>query len=152
MPFGLGAARNLAPRWIYYAVPRRDRGLAHACSEVVVAILFVALFGFGPFAGFLTLTFATIGFIGKLLAEDIEDSRPRPARGDPRDRRGLVAAGQLWRAAAGDAAADRDCRLYRLDINFRESAVDRHRRCRRHRGHTEHRDRPLRVRRRRRRS
>ena len=32
----------------------------------------VAIFGFGPLAGFITLSFATIGFLAKLLAEDIE--------------------------------------------------------------------------------
>jgi phosphonate transport system permease protein len=48
------------------------RGLAQL-QEIIIAILFVAMFGFGPFAGFLTLSFATIGFLAKLLAEDIED-------------------------------------------------------------------------------
>ena len=37
-----------------------------------MAILLVAIFSFGPLAGFLTISFATIGFLSKLLAEDIE--------------------------------------------------------------------------------
>lgn len=31
------------------------------------------MFGFGPFAGFLTLSLSTIGFLAKLLADDIEE-------------------------------------------------------------------------------
>jgi len=72
IPVGLGAARNLAPRPVYLLC----RGLVAASrtlQEVIVAILFVAMFGFGPLAGVLTLSFATIGFLAKLLAEDIED-------------------------------------------------------------------------------
>lgn len=63
IPIGIGAARNISPLWAYgfccgvIAVSR-------ALQEIIVAILLVAFFGFGAFAGFLTLTFATIGFIG----------------------------------------------------------------------------------------
>lgn len=32
--------------------------------------------GFGPFAGMLTFSFAIIGFLRELLAEDIEDMDP----------------------------------------------------------------------------
>ena len=39
-------------------------------QELIVAIFLVALFGFGAFARFLTLTYATISFLGKLLAEE----------------------------------------------------------------------------------
>ena len=72
IPIGVGAARNLAPRWIYLFC-RSVIAISRALQEIIVAIFFVALFGFGAFAGFLTLTFATIGFIGKLLAEEIEE-------------------------------------------------------------------------------
>ena len=34
------------------------------------------MFGFGPFAGFLTLSLSTIGFLAKLLADDIEEIDP----------------------------------------------------------------------------
>ena len=47
--------------------------VSRSFQEIILAIFFVKLFGFGPFAGFVTLSFATIGFYGKLLAEDIED-------------------------------------------------------------------------------
>ena len=72
IPIGIGAARNLAPRAVYMLC-RGIIAVSRALQEIIIAIFFVAMFGFGPFAGFLTLSFATIGFIAKLLAEDIED-------------------------------------------------------------------------------
>jgi phosphonate transport system permease protein len=66
VPIGIGAARNIAPRWLYLAC-RSIIAASRALQEIIVAIFFVALFGFGAFAGFLTLAFATIGFLSKLL-------------------------------------------------------------------------------------
>lgn len=121
VPFALGAARNLAPRWIYLFC-RGVIAVSRTLNEIIVAIFLVAMFGFGPFAGFLTLTFATIGFLAKLLAEDIEE----------------VEAAQLeaLRATGASTAQMLDfavltqvmprlvgLSLYRLDINFRESSV-----------------------------
>ena len=40
---------------------------------MIVAILFVKAVGFGAIAGILTLTVASLGFIGKLFAEAIEE-------------------------------------------------------------------------------
>jgi phosphonate transport system permease protein len=70
IPIALGAARNIAPLPIYM-VCRSIIAISRALQEIIVAILLVAIFGFGPLAGFLTLSFASIGFLSKLLAEDI---------------------------------------------------------------------------------
>ncbi|MFN3273331.1 MAG: phosphonate ABC transporter, permease protein PhnE [Paracoccus sp. (in: a-proteobacteria)] len=121
IPIGLGAARNLAPRWVY-AICRSIIAASRALQEIIVAIFFVALFGFGAFAGFLTLTFATIGFIAKLLAEDIEDL-------DERQAEAIRATGASWWQLVNYAVQPQvmprllGLSLYRLDINFRESAV-----------------------------
>ncbi|MFN3525430.1 MAG: phosphonate ABC transporter, permease protein PhnE [Paracoccus sp. (in: a-proteobacteria)] len=121
IPIGLGAARNLAPRWVY-AICRSIIAASRALQEIIVAIFFVALFGFGAFAGFLTLTFATIGFIAKLLAEDIEDL-------DERQVEAIRATGASWWQLVNYAVQPQvmprliGLSLYRLDINFRESAV-----------------------------
>ena len=72
VPIALGAARNLAPVPVYLLC-RGIIALSRALHEIIVAILMVAIFGFGPLAGFITLSFATIGFLAKLLAENIED-------------------------------------------------------------------------------
>ena len=82
---GIGAAKNIAPAPVYYFC-RGILAVSRSFQEVILAIFFVKLFGFGPFAGCVTLAFATIGFYGKLLAEDIEDMDPAQAeavRGRP---------------------------------------------------------------------
>jgi len=121
VPIGVGAARNVAPAWIYF-VCRAIITISRSFQEVIIAILFVALFGFGPFAGFLTLCFATIGFLSKLLAEDIEDIDPGPAEA-------VRATGASWLQWLNYGIQPQvmprliGLSLYRLDINFRESAV-----------------------------
>lgn len=72
LPLGVFAARNLMPAWVSWPA----RGLIALCRSfhpVIVAILFVKAVGFGALAGILTLTVASLGFIGKLFAEAIEE-------------------------------------------------------------------------------
>mgnify|MGYP003650775148 FL=1 len=121
VPIGIGAARNLAPRPVYY-VCRSIIAVSRAFQEIIIAIIFVAMFGFGPFAGFLTLSFATIGFLAKLLAEDIEDI-------DEAQAEAVRATGASWFQLINYAIQPQvmprliGLSLYRFDINFRESAV-----------------------------
>ncbi|MFK7962407.1 MAG: phosphonate ABC transporter, permease protein PhnE [Burkholderiaceae bacterium] len=121
IPIGLGAARNIAPPSVYYFC-RAVIAVSRSLQEIIIAILFVAMFGFGPFAGFLTLSFATIGFLAKLLAEDIEDI-------DPVQVEAIRATGASWSQIVNYAVQPQvmprlvGLSLYRLDINFRESAV-----------------------------
>jgi phosphonate transport system permease protein len=121
IPIGIGAARNLVPRPVYF-VCRALVAVSRSLQEIIVAILFVAMVGFGPFAGFLTITFATIGFLAKLLAEDIEDI-------DGASLEAITATGGGWLQRFDYAVRPQimprlvGLVLYRLDINFRESAV-----------------------------
>ena len=121
VPIGVGAARNLAPRPVYLAC-RAIVAVSRSLQEIIIAILFVAMFGFGPFAGFLTLSFATIGFLAKLLAEAIEDI-------DEAQSEAIRATGASWGQLVNYAVQPQvmprliGLSLYRLDINFRESAV-----------------------------
>ena len=121
IPVGLGAARNLAPLPVYLAC-RAIVALSRTFPEVILAIFFVKVFGFGPFAGFLALSVATIGFYGKLLAEDIESM-------DPSQAEAVRATGASWFQWLNYSVQPQvmprmiGLALYRLDINFRESAV-----------------------------
>lgn len=121
VPIGIGAARNVAPKAVYY-VCRSIIAVSRSLQEIIIAILFVTMFGFGPFAGFLTLSFATIGFLAKLLAEDIEDI-------DESQTEAVRATGASWLQLINYAVQPQvmprliGLSLYRLDINFRESAV-----------------------------
>ena len=72
LPIGLFAARNLMPAWVSWPA-RAVIALARSFHPVIVAILFVKAVGFGALAGILALVVASIGFIGKLFAEAIEE-------------------------------------------------------------------------------
>ena len=72
LPLGVLAARNLMPSWVSWPA-RTLIALCRSFHPVIVAILFVKAVGFGAIAGILTLTVASLGFIGKLFAEAIEE-------------------------------------------------------------------------------
>jgi phosphonate transport system permease protein len=72
LPIGLAAARNLMPPWATWPA-RFIIVAARSFHPVIVAILFVKAVGFGALAGILALTMASIGFIGKLFTEAIEE-------------------------------------------------------------------------------
>jgi ABC-type phosphate/phosphonate transport system permease subunit len=59
---GLGAARKSGP-WPVYYLCRGIITVSRTFQEIIIAILFVKMFGFGPLAGMITLAFATIGFM-----------------------------------------------------------------------------------------
>ena len=121
IPVGIGAAKNIALRPLYYFC-RGILAVSRSFQEIILAIFFVKLFGFGPFAGVVTLSFATIGFYGKLLAEDIEDMDPSAAEA-------VRATGAGWLQWINYGVQPQvmprmiGLGLYRFDINFRESAV-----------------------------
>lgn len=121
LPVAVGAARNLAPLPVYLAC-RGFIAVSRTLNEIIVAIFLVVMFGFGPFAGFLTLAFATIGFMAKLLAEAIEEI----AASQLEALRATGASGlQVLDFAVLSQVLPRlvGLTVYRLDINFRESAV-----------------------------
>jgi phosphonate transport system permease protein len=72
LPVGLLSARNLMPAWLSWPA-RLLIVSARSFHPVIVAIVFVKAVGFGALAGILALTVASIGFIGKLIAEAIEE-------------------------------------------------------------------------------
>jgi len=121
VPIGIGAAKNMAPTWVYL-ICRAIISVSRSLQEIIIAIFFVKMFGFGPFAGFLTLSFATIGFLSKLLAEDIEDI-------DKSQVEAIRATGASWLQILVYGVSPQvmprlvGLSLYRLDINFRESSV-----------------------------
>jgi phosphonate transport system permease protein len=75
VPLGICAALNLVPRPVYL-IARGLVILSRTFHEIIIAIFFVKIFGFGPLAGVLTLTVASVSFISKMIAEDIENMAP----------------------------------------------------------------------------
>lgn len=121
IPLGIAAARNLAPRPVYLAA-RGFIVLGRTLHEVIIAIFFVKLFGFGPVAGLLTLAFASAIFLGKMLAEDIENVRIGPVEAVRATGAGF---GQtvVYSIVPQVLARTVGVVIYRLDANVRHSTV-----------------------------
>ena len=72
LPLSVMAARNLMPPFVSWPV-RMVIIICRSFHPVIVAIIFVKAVGFGALAGIGALTVASIGFLGKLFAEAIEE-------------------------------------------------------------------------------
>jgi phosphonate transport system permease protein len=121
LPLGLLGARNLMPAWATWPA----RTLIAACRAmhpVIVAIFFVKAVGFGALAGVLALVVASIGFIGKLFTEAIEEislKQVEAVRATGASFLNVIAFGvlpQVFSRFVGFAT-------YQLDSNLRNSTM-----------------------------
>lgn len=72
-PLAILAAANVTPaRPLYYAA-RAVIGVTRAVPDLVWALLFVTAVGLGPFPGALALAVHSVGMLGRLFAEVVED-------------------------------------------------------------------------------
>ena len=122
LPVGLLAARNFtrnaALNWLAKLILVSSRSV----NSLVWALLFVAVFGPGAMAGTLAIAFRSIGFVGKLFAEAVEETQVGPiealhATGAPGFS---VLVKGYWPQVK---PAFWSIALFRWDINVRESAV-----------------------------
>jgi len=121
IPFGLAASRNLSPVWLVQPV-RRLMDAFRAINELVVAAVFVAAVGLGPFAGVMALALHTTGVLAKLFSEAVEAIDDGPVEGVRATGAGsaaIVAWGvipqviPLWASYA----------LYRFESNTRSATI-----------------------------
>jgi phosphonate transport system permease protein len=77
VPLALAAARNTAPRWLFY-VTRSGLNTFRAIDTLVYALFFVAAVGLGPFPGVLAVVVYTATVLAKLYSEAIEAMDPGP--------------------------------------------------------------------------
>jgi phosphonate transport system permease protein len=122
IPFGLMVARNFTPHPLANFVARLVLVSSRSVNSLVWALLFVAIFGPGALAGTLAIAFRSIGFVGKLIGEAIEECSAGPI--EALQAAGAGKSGQLvygfWPAVK---PAFWSVVLLRWDINVRESAV-----------------------------
>ena len=122
IPVGLLAARNICPFTSLNLLAKFILVSSRSVNSLVWALLFVGIFGPGALAGTLAIAFRSIGFVGKLFGEAIEETARGPIEA-------LDAAGAPWasRLAFGYwpqvKPAFWSIALFRWDINVRESAV-----------------------------
>ncbi|GAX91212.1 phosphonate ABC transporter, permease protein PhnE [Effusibacillus lacus] len=78
VPVSLFAASNVTRSpWLYHPA-RFILNLIRTIPDLLFAAVFVAIFGIGPVAGVLALSFFSFGLISKLLYESIEAIDPGP--------------------------------------------------------------------------
>jgi len=121
IPLGLCAAANMVPKPVYLAA-RAILSLSRTFHEVIIAIFFVKIFGFGPLAGVLTLIVAGTSFIAKMMAEDIENMNMGPVEAVRATGAGFA---RMLVYAITPQILPRylGVSIYRLDANLRHSTV-----------------------------
>ena len=122
LPIGVLAATNITRSRILNQVARFILVSSRSVNTLVWALLFVGIFGPGALAGTAAIAFRSIGFVGKLFAEALEEAVPGPIEA-------LNAAGAPPMSVFSKGywpqvqPAFWSIMLFRWDINVRESAV-----------------------------
>jgi phosphonate transport system permease protein len=83
------ASANLAPSRAHVFLARRALEFFRSVPEIVFAMIFVAAFGLGALPGVLALSIHTMGALGKLFSDAVENIDMRPVDG-------LIATGASW--------------------------------------------------------
>jgi phosphonate transport system permease protein len=122
LPIGLLAAHNLCPWTPVNLLAKLILVSSRSVNSLVWALLFVGIFGPGALAGTLAIAFRSIGFVGKLFGEALEETNHGPI--EALDAAGAPALSRLtfgyWPQVK---PAFWSIALFRWDINVRESAV-----------------------------
>jgi len=122
IPVGIMGANNIVRIPIFNWFAKLILVSSRSVNSLVWALLFVAVFGPGAFAGTICIGFRSIGFVGKLFAEALEEASPGPVEA-------LTATGAPWISVflkgywPQVVPAFWGIFLFRWDINVRESAV-----------------------------
>jgi phosphonate transport system permease protein len=116
------AAANLAPNRAVYVAFRRTLELFRCVPDIVYALILVWTFGIGPLAGILAIALHTVGALGKLFAEVVENADMRPWEA-------VISAGGNWFQAVRYAILPQvlpnflSYVLIRFEINVRGATV-----------------------------
>jgi phosphonate transport system permease protein len=121
-PLAVLAATNVTPSRALYYISRGIIGFTRAVPDLVWALLFVTAVGLGPFPGALALSVHSIGMLGRLFAEVIEqmDMAPVEALSLTGARRMQVFTHSVVPSVLPSLLG---ISLYRLDENIRSSLV-----------------------------
>ncbi|MCP1168246.1 phosphonate ABC transporter, permease protein PhnE [Limimaricola litoreus] len=122
LPVAWLAAQNTTPNRATLWVGRFILVSSRSINTIIWALLFVAIFGPGIVAGIVAIMFRSIGFVGKLLGEAIEEIDKRPvealeATGASRFK--VIAYAIVPQVIPTFWAVS----ILRWDINLRESTV-----------------------------
>lgn len=122
VPVAFMTARNTSPHGVIRQIGLLVIVVSRSVNSLIWALMLVAIFGPGVLSGIMAIALRSVGFVGKLLYEAIEEIDPKPVEA-------ISASGasagqtisygilpQVMPALAGIS-------VYRWDINIRESTV-----------------------------
>jgi phosphonate transport system permease protein len=116
------AAANMGrAAWLRIAV-KRFLEFSRTVPEIVFALIFVVAFGLGPIPGVLAIAIHTMGALGKLFAEVVENVDAKPIEG-------VVATGASWPEMVRFAVLPQvlsvfaSYSLLRFEVNVRGAAI-----------------------------
>lgn len=116
------AAANLVPNpWVRGAV-KRVLEVLRTVPDIVFALIFVLAFGLGPLPGVLALTLHSLGALGKLFTEFVENISMKPVEG-------ALASGASWTEMVRFAVLPQvlpnfaSYALLRFETNVRQASV-----------------------------
>jgi phosphonate transport system permease protein len=122
LPVCFFAARNLSPHPAIFHAMRQILNVMRGINEIILALIFVAAVGLGPFAGVIAIAFHGAGMLGKFFAEAIEEIDQGPL-----DALAAAGAGTMQRIVFGVLPqvlpAWIGVVLYRFETNIRVSTV-----------------------------
>ena len=121
LPLGFLAASNVTPGWISQPV-RWLLGFIRSIPLIVVALVFVAAVGLGPFPGALAIGFHSIGMLGKFYAEEFETAEEgiiNAVRGTGASWPQTLRFGLFPQCVPQVVSFT----VYRFEMNFRDAAV-----------------------------
>src|SRR5262249_24828644 len=114
------AAKNLSPHRIVYELARVVIAFSRTIPSFIFALYMVVVVGLGPYSAALALALHSVGTLGKLFAEKIEDMAMGPV-----DALRAAGAGRLQvflhAVLPGVAPSFVSLSLYRFDVNVRDS-------------------------------
>lgn len=122
LPVAFLAARNTTYNSATWAIGRFILVASRSINTIVWALIFVAVFGPGALAGIWAIAFRSIGFMGKLIAEAIEEidhGAVEAVEATGASRLQVLLIGVLPQVMPVILGTT----VYRWDINIRESTV-----------------------------
>jgi phosphonate transport system permease protein len=122
LPVATLAARNTSPGRPFYVLARGVIAFARAVPDLVWALVFVTAVGLGPFPGTLAISVHSVGMLGRLFSEVIEDMDMGPVEALTMTGAGRL---QIFAHAVVPSVLPSllGIALYRFDENLRSSLV-----------------------------
>jgi len=122
IPFALWAARNLVRFKLISKTSVFALSLIRTFPDIIMAIIFIKAVGPGAFAGVLTIGINSVGMLGKLNSEALEELDMGPS--EALKACGATRLQTIWHAVVPQAIPFYlSFALFRLEINVRSAAI-----------------------------